>query len=157
MTKYLIFSLITAATLLSACGKDYFWEEKKDLPTHRWTYADSLNFKFKIEDTAAVFNLLLELEYADTFPFQNIYLQLKMSYPNGKQIRRTASFDLFDNEGNSLGDCSDGRCRTRITLQPDAYFGVAGEYGLSAEQFTRRESLPVGAVRFLIEKTSQRR
>ncbi len=156
MPKYLIFSLLISFCLAS-CGKDYFFEEKKQLADGQWKYADSLNFKFTVADTGAVFNLYLDLVHADTFPFQNIYLKMKMTHPNGKQFIRTTSFDLFDTLGNSLGKSAGDNFIARITLQPDAFFGEAGEYGLTIEPFTRQAVLPVSEVKFLVEKTTQRR
>jgi gliding motility-associated lipoprotein GldH len=100
----------------------------------------------------------VDFEHADTFPSQNIYLKLYTRFPDGKRLSRTRSFDLFNAQGESNGECSGGKCHVHSLLQENAYFNRRGEYVIALEQFMRRDSLPgMLSVGLVIEKTEKKR
>lgn len=141
---------------LAACQSGSFFEEKKEIPRGVWTYRDTLDFRFSIADTSETYNLYLDFEYADTFSTQNIYLQLHTLFPDGRRLSKQKSFDLFDEQGASPGDCSGRRCRYHAILQEKAFFNQPGPYLITLEQYTRQDSLPgILAVGMTIEKTGK--
>lgn len=149
---------IFIALSLASCEQNIFFEEKKEISGGVWTYGDTLDFKFAVNDTAELYNLYVDFEHADTFPNQNIYLKLYTRFPDGKRLSRVRSFDLYNAQGESNGECSGGKCRVRSLLQDKAYFNRPGEYTLTLEQFMRRNSLPgVRGVGLTIEKTGKKR
>ena len=148
--------LIAFAALFSACGPDYLYEQHTEVPNAQWAYRDSMDFSFRIEKTDALYNLYLEFVHADTFATQNIYVQLHTRFPDGKTLKKTISFDLFDEKGAPKGDCSGGKCADRILIQQDAFFETPGEYRIVVEQYTRTERLPgIYGVGLMVEKTEK--
>ncbi len=146
--------LVLLVLSIASCGPDYLFEEEKKIADGQWAYRDTLDFRFMVTDTAQLYNLFADFEYADTFPAQNIYLKLHTRFPDGKRMSRIRSFDLFDAQGSSAGKCSGHSCNTRILLQDKAYFNLPGEYMITLEQFTRRNPLPgVDVVGLAVEKT----
>lgn len=135
-------ALIFFSLLLSACQSKYYFEDKKDIPQGQWAYSDTLDFRFSIADTSKTYNLYLDFAFADTFPTQNIYLKLHTRFPDGKRLSKQISFDLFDAQGVPNGECSGRKCRYMAVLQENAYFNQAGEYVVTAEQYTRQDVLP---------------
>ncbi len=151
-------SIFILFALLAGCNSNQFFQEKKDIPSGIWTYRDSLDFKFQVADTSQVYNLYLDVRFADTFPAQNLYVKLHTQFPNGKRPSKVVSLDLFDAQGESAGKCSGSTCSAHILLQEKAYFGTIGEYGLTVQQFMRRDSLRgISSLGLSIEKTKQRR
>ncbi|MFN0015555.1 MAG: gliding motility lipoprotein GldH [Saprospiraceae bacterium] len=145
-------------TVFAACGPGYFFEENKPIAGGQWAYADTLDFRFTIEDTLETYNMYLEFEYADTFSTQNMYLKLHTRFPDGKRLGKQKSFDLFSPEGQPLGKCSGGNCRLQVVLQERAFFNQRGEYTITLEQFTRSNPLPgVLSVGLTLEATGVRR
>ncbi|MFN0035430.1 MAG: gliding motility lipoprotein GldH [Saprospiraceae bacterium] len=143
---------------LAACGPDYLFEEEKNIPNGQWAYRDTLDFKFAVTDTAALYNLSVDFVYADSFPTQNIYVKFHTRFPGGKRLSKPLSFDFFDPEGNPSGKCSGGECRAHIAIQQNAFFNHAGEYVITLEQFGRLDPMPgVKAVGLLVEKTGQKK
>ena len=139
---------------LASCGPDYLFEEEKEIADGQWNYRDTLDFRFTVTDTAQLYNLFADFEYADTFSTQNVYLKLHTRFPDGKRVNRIRSFDLFDAQGNAVGKCSGHACTTRILLQDKAYFNLPGEYTITLEQYTRFEPLPgINVVGVAVEKT----
>ena len=156
--KWLFFFAVLLPLLHHACGPNYFFQEKKSIPNDQWAYRDTLDFRFTITDTAAVYSLYLDFEYADTFSTQNMYLKLYTAFPDGKRMSKVKSFDLFDAAGAPLGKCSGRTCQLHAVLQEKAYFNRPGQYVLTLEQYTRREALPgLKSVGLSIEPTAIRR
>jgi len=154
MKKLIFFAAITSMSL-SACGPDFFYQSEKEIADGgRWMYRDTVDFAFTVRDTAALYNMFLDVTYADSFPNQNLYLKLYTRFPDGQRISKPYSFDLFNALGDSNGDCSGHRCKLRSVLQQHAFFNQPGEYVITLEQFMRRDSLPgVVAVGLALEKT----
>mgnify|MGYP001185888835 CR=1 FL=1 len=143
---------------LSACGPDYLFEGEKEIPKDQWSYLDTLDFKFTVTDTTALYNLQVSFEYADTFPNQNIYVKFYTRFPDGKRLGKPLSFDFFDAEGNAAGKCSGGTCKAQIPIQQNAFFEKAGEYTITLEQFGRRDPMPgLKSVGLTVEKTGQKK
>lgn len=148
---FIVFGIIS-------CEQNILFKEKKEIPGGVWTYRDSLDFKFTVSDTTELYNMYVDFGHADTFPNQNIYLRLYTHFPDGKRLSRARSFDLFNPQGESNGNCSGGECRVHSLLQDNAYFNRPGEYIITLAQFMRRDSLPgINSVGLLIEKTGKKR
>ncbi len=152
--KYLIFFL---ALTMTACGPNYLFEDEKKIPNQQWAYADTLDFKFAVPDTTALYNLYVNFVYADSFPSQNIYVKFYTRFPDGKRLSKPLSFDFFDPEGKPSGKCSGGTCRTQIPIQQNAFFEKAGEYTITLEQFGRRDPIPgIKTVGLAVEKAGKK-
>jgi gliding motility-associated lipoprotein GldH len=152
--RYTFFAMILA---LAACGPNYLFEEEKTIPNGQWAYRDTLDFKFSVPDTTALYNLYVNFVYADSFPNQNIYVNFYTRFPEGKRLSKPLSFDFFDPIGNPSGKCSGGECRTQIAIQQNAFFEKAGEYTITLEQFGRRDPLPgIKKVGLSVEKAGKK-
>ncbi len=127
---------------LASCGPNYLYESKQDIPNDQWLYRDSLRFAFEVKDTSKRYNFYLDLDYDDQFASQNIYLRLSTQYPNGRQLTKVRSFDLFDAGGTPLGKSSGSSHRLRTALQENAFFNQLGQHTVTVAQFMRRDSLP---------------
>lgn len=150
--------LIFLVVAFTACGPNYLFEEEKDIQSAGWMYRDTLDFRFSITDTSALYNLSVAFTYADTFPNQNVYIKFYTKFPDGKRLSKPLSFDLFDPEGKPAGKCSGGTCSTDIPIQQNAFFEKAGEYVITLEQFGRKEPLPgIKTIGFMVEKTEKKK
>jgi len=141
MYKFLLWPALLSALFVS-CGPDYIFQEEKEIPNGVWMYKDTLDFKVNITDTSARYDIFLDFRYRDNYANQNLYLQLHTQFPGGLRLHKVASFDLFDEKGESVGRCSGEACSVRMVLQENAYFNKPGDYLITLEQYTRRDSLP---------------
>jgi gliding motility-associated lipoprotein GldH len=155
MRCFLLFFLLIG---LMACDDRTFFKAEKDISDGIWAYRDTVDFQFSVTDTTELYDMYALFTYADTFATQNVYLKLYTRFPDGKRLKKTRSFDLFDAAGSSTGSCSGHRCTARVLLQNNAYFNQAGEYVLTLEQFMRQDSLSgVVAVGLELERTGKKR
>ena len=125
---------------LSACGPELVYEKDHPLPGI-WTYADSIEFSYEIQDIEKAYDLYLEVAHTDVFPTQNLYTRFVTSYPNGLRQTDEVSLELADKFGQWLGNCSGETCQLRIPLQQDTKYPEAGDYGLTIHQYGRQDSL----------------
>jgi|APTNR8051073442_1049403.scaffolds.fasta_scaffold00482_14 gliding motility-associated lipoprotein GldH len=145
--------------LLTACGPGYTYKKTYELdPEQGWTYADTLAYDFEVPDSQRIYNLYLRLNHSTAFPYQNLYVRLHTTFPNGQRISEQVSLELGDKAGQWLGDCNSRRCELLIPIQQGAYFNQTGAYRLVVEQYMRADSLPgLEAVSFLLEQTADKR
>ncbi len=142
--------------IFSACGKDYIYQEYSELDKAGWKYQNPVSFSFEIRDTTKVYDLLLEVTHADTFAFENAYVKVFTSFPDGKITEQQLSLELAAKNGRWNGNCSGGQCKLLIGLQQGAIFNQSGKYKVSFEQYGRSALLKgIYEIGFLIENTKK--
>ncbi len=141
MKNFALLSLFTIL-LFSACGPDYIVQKSIELPTHKWSYADSIYAEVEITDTMKLYNLYLDIDHSTSYSNQNLYLFIKTRFPDGQLSSQQLSVDLADKQGNWQGKCNSEQCHLRIYLQDGAFFNSAGNYSFSVAQHMRVDSLP---------------
>lgn len=132
-------SLLLAQGFIS-CGPELIYEQQHAFPG-QWTYADSVQFQYEIQDTGIAYDLVLNVSHTDLYPTQNLYTEFVTVYPNGLRDSDPVSLELADRFGQWLGDCSGESCELSIPLQQGAKYPEAGTYGLTIHQFGRQDSL----------------
>ncbi|MCS7037354.1 MAG: gliding motility lipoprotein GldH [Saprospiraceae bacterium] len=133
--------------LLAGCGRAPFYEQEAPIEEGCWAYDDTVRFSFSVADTSLRYNLYLSVEHADTFPYQNIYVQIHTTYPDGQRFVKLLPLDLFDATGQPNGACSGGVCSTEFVLQKRAILPQVGQYVIAVEQYMRYS--PVAGIRAL--------
>ncbi len=148
------FSTFLSLGLLSSCGPDYILKEKIQLENEIWTYDDTLTFSVDIPDTSTIYNLYIEVEHSQDYPFQNLYTNIYTRFPNGQQLKELISLELANSAGLWSGKCQGNHCQTDISIQQGAFFNQPGAYHFSLEQFMRKDSLRgIRSFTFKIEDT----
>ncbi len=156
MKRTFFFSLWLSCFGWMACQKNNFFEQKLALPNHFWTYKDTLNFDFAIQDTTRIYNLYLDIEHGTDYPMQNLYVMTHTRFPGGQRPQQRINIDLADNAGKWQGEGTGSTRRIRVNLQQGAFFNVAGNYTLTLEQFMRVDSLKdIRSVTFVVEDTKK--
>lgn len=156
MRAYRLLIYLSALTLvMTSCGDPHFFLEKGELPSDGWKFADTLSYDFKIEDTAARYNIQLDVEHSPEYNYQNLYLQIFTQFPDGKQLDQTLSIDLADNKGGWYGNCSGSTCNLQVVLQQNAIFDRMGDHTLKITQYMRHEPVEgVHAVSLVLDQAA---
>lgn len=138
-----------------ACGNDYSFEKTINIPDASWSYENVLPFEFEVTDTTKAYQILLEVEHAGDFGFQNCYVQITTRFPNGEEKKQPVSLELAAQSGIWTGDCSGNDCTIEIPLQAKARFKQPGKHSITVEQFMRVNPLPgIKAVSLKIKRVS---
>ena len=132
--------LILSALVLSSCNQNTVYQ-KSILIDGAWTYSDHLAYEFTVEDTSSLYSLWLDVDHLSTYAFQNVYVQIHTSFPDGSSKSDIVSLELANQNGLWNGNCRGESCHINIPLQEKTYFQVPGKYGIRLEQFMRQDNL----------------
>ncbi len=148
-----LLSICLILTLLTGCGKSYFFSEVTEIPAQTWTYANILEFEVNVEDVMAKYNLLLDITHAANFPYQNIYIKFHAIDPKGYETITQVPVEFANKGGVWFGDCDDEWCHLEGFLQKNLEFSEMGKYIFKLEQYMRIEALEgIQSVGLKIEK-----
>lgn len=128
--------------LLFAWGCDSaIYSERMEIEKGVWAYEDVKIFEFESPDTTSLYDIQLTVEHAQSFDYQNFYMQLYTIFPNKDTVHQPFSIDVSNKFGQWIGDCSSDYCTRTSILQPQARFEHVGTYQLVFEQYSRQDSL----------------
>ena len=137
--KYLPF-LLFVFVLLSSCEKEsYSYKATSEAPERGLSYTDTLRFEMDVQDTVKFHKLVLDVNYKDVYPYQNMYVKIITEKPNDNPIEQVISLQLAEESGKWIGECNNGECVTSISLKEKVRFDKLGLHTFKFVQNTRRE------------------
>jgi len=146
-------SVVLFILTLVSCGSRAFYEESHVVDDQIWNADDVAKFSFDIQDTLAMYNMYLDVKHHTDYPFQNLYVLLHSSFPNGRSVSEQHSLELQEKGGIWMGECNQKICELRFILRENMRFDELGPHGLSVEQYTRKTSLlGVKSISLVLEK-----
>ena len=89
--------------LFLACADPNDFEEHHPIKNETWSMHEPITFAFDIADTSALYRFGLHLRYTDAFPWQDLFLFMKTSLPDGSLSQDTLHCFLFETDGKPIG------------------------------------------------------
>lgn len=127
------------------------------LPVEGWSYTNILKYDFEVQDTSAIYDLYLEIDYRTSFSYQNMYVNAYTGEEADKMNKKQLSLDLSNNLGIWKGDCNDEQCKYRLPLQKSIFFEKAGQQLFWLEQYSRTDKLKgIQSIRLIGDKVGSR-
>lgn len=123
--------------LLTACDSSKVYEEYREIPGGVWNMEEPVDFEVAIDDTTRGNNIIMEVRYTPAYPFQNLYLFLNTTYPDGEKSRDSLMFYLMESSGKPLGDCAGDLCDARFLYRENIHFPMRGKYKFEIEHTMR--------------------
>ena len=130
--------------LLTACDPNRVFEQNTDFPSSSWDVQQKPAFTFAIADTAARYDVYLNVRYASAYSYYNLYLQASLVGPAGPigppMLHQLLLLDPKTGEprGKGTGDIYD----LQALAMPVQHFARPGNYALTLEQYMRQDQLP---------------
>lgn len=141
MNKFLYLNAILALVLFSACGGEQLIDEYVEIPEKSWDKSDSYRFQFDVEDTEAMYDMMIKLRHNNDYNYSNIYFFVNVSSPEGIVQSDTVQYLLAEPGGKWLGD-GIGELKTNLFLYGDhVRFPKEGTYSFEIFQGMREEQL----------------
>lgn len=140
-----LLAVVLGAVLLSTgCDQPALYECSMEIPEGMWHRDHVLECSFHMEDTVNLHDFFIDLRNGEGYPYQNIYLFLDLTFPNGKHALDTVECQLADPSGAWYGRGMGSRFfnRFQVPSKSRKAFPMPGEYHLSIEQAMREETLP---------------
>lgn len=141
---------------LWSCDKNRVYEQYQNIPNGVWATNEPVGFDIEVEDTTQLYNLIVNIRNTENYPYRNLYLFMKTTFPDGDFAVDTLEFYLMDEKGKSYGKCARSICNCRFMIDHDVRFPKAGIYRFELKQAMRTEdgNLPeIRNVGMRLEKT----
>jgi gliding motility-associated lipoprotein GldH len=129
--------------VLSACNKNVIYSKYHTFKDNEWKVTEKAEFDLEIKDTQSLNNISLMIRHADSYPFNNIFLFVTTSYPDGKIRKDTMEVILANQKGEWMGSGTGDIFDYKVPIKKNTRFPLAGKYHFSFEQGMRLDPLPL--------------
>jgi len=133
---FLVFLLI-----LFSCDSKRFYEENKTLPEGVWKRNGKVAFEVPVTDTAAAYDLFLNVRNSGDYPYSNLYFFIHTRFPDGRIAHDTVECQLAGYDGKWLGSGIGSVKFNRFLFQKGVFFRIPGKYIFELEQAMRETEL----------------
>ena len=134
-------SLCTLVLAGSSCSDDRFYEQNREIRNGSWAAHNIVSFSVVIEDTAAWYNFYVNLRNDVKYPYSNLFLFLKTTFPDGREAKDTIECMLARYDGKWLGSGMGSVRFNRFLFQEGVRFRNCGTYTFDFEQAMRVDPL----------------
>ncbi|MES2140668.1 MAG: gliding motility lipoprotein GldH [Bacteroidota bacterium] len=140
---FILVTILLFGLFFSACDNNRIFEENKDLPDNTWSSNNVLKFDVSIVDTKIPTNFYINVRNADGYPYNNLFLFIKTTFPNGKMSNDTLECVLADEKGKWLGSGMGDIYDNQIPFKKNVLFPEAGKYTFEIQHGMRTEQVPL--------------
>lgn len=125
--------------LLISCSNNYVYYENQIIPNEKWEANTPLTYVLTVSDTISTNNIGFTIRYNDNYAFQNLYLFIYTSLPNGQQVIDTVACDLFQPDGKPWG--KGNRIKELNVTYGKLLFPLKGKYTMNVKHAMRTDTL----------------
>ncbi len=137
----LLFFVSLLLFVTSSCDSKRFYEENFSIEKASWNNTNKAKFNVVINDTKSTYSLYLNVRNTGEYPYSNLFLFMKTTYPDGRFAIDTIECTLADNEGRWLGSGISDTKFNRLLFHRGVRFPKHGNYGFELEQAMRTNEL----------------
>lgn len=139
--------LILAAV---GCGPGPVAVDSAELDPDGWLATDTVRLTFEVDQPDHRHDLQFGLRHSEDYPYSNLYLFVRLDYPNGRTLTDTLECPLASPSGEWYGEGSRW-IDQRIGYKRGVGFPLPGEYTLQVVHAMRQDPLPgMAEVRFAL-------
>lgn len=136
-----LMALLLAILCWLGCGPTPFYEESHRVEPEGWSDSKAFLYEMHIADTTAKYDLHLIVDHLTSYSHENIYLQIKTSFPDRPSKTEQLNINFAEKSGQWVGKCSGEYCQLKVYLLEQFKFPSIGEYSFEIKQYTRDASL----------------
>ena len=146
--RILVWVAFPSVILLFGCGKGPVSSDAAAIDPLGWRAQDTVRLTFDVEQPEHRHDLQFGLRHNGDYPYSNLYLFVRLTYPNGRTLTDTLACPLAGPDGRWYGKGGDW-IDHRIGYKREVAFPLAGTYNLDVVHAMRRDPLPgVSDIRF---------
>ncbi|MGS2741368.1 gliding motility lipoprotein GldH [Sinomicrobium sp. M5D2P17] len=123
--------------LLLSCDSDSAYSDYQAL-NHPWDKEESVDFTFEPPDTIQPHNMFINLRNDNNYPFSNLFLIVKLNFPDGKVIADTLEYEMAKPDGQWLGEGFTDLKESKLWYKENVVFPISGEYTVAIEHAMRK-------------------
>ena len=84
MNRYFTLGLLFCALFFTSCDSARIFEQNQEIPETGWAQTNVVKFDVDIKDPSTPAHFYVNVRNADGYPYGNIFLFIKTTFPNGK-------------------------------------------------------------------------
>lgn len=100
----ILYLLVFIACTLTSCNDYCVYNQCNNIDNYAWHKDSAQAFSPAINDTVGQYNVLITVRHDTEYPYQNLWLFVKSTSPDGIAVQDTVECYLADNRGKFLGD-----------------------------------------------------
>jgi gliding motility-associated lipoprotein GldH len=131
--------LLLAAAALMSCNRVH--EQYHKVSGLVWNYHKPEAFHVDIKE-AGHYTVQVSLRNNNDFPYQNIWMKLRIDGPDGKSSTQRMNCYLSDNLGRWQGQRLGGLYDSRFPAKLDTAFSKPGSYTFTLQHDMREDNMP---------------
>ena len=152
--SYYLFAIIAFVVILSSCNEVY--NQKIDVVNQELSYKDSLLFNVNVTETEQQYNVFIDIENTDLYPYSNLYLFISIKSTDSIVITDTVDVTLANYKGQWYGDKSGENYQGHYLFKRAIVFPKEGNYQFSIKHGMRKDTLVgINALGVSLEKFNQ--
>ena len=128
---------------LCSCDQNVVYSKYHTFSDNEWHSGDKAEFDVEITDVQSLNNISLMVRHADSYPYNNIFLFVTTSYPDGKVITDTMEVVLANQKGEWQGSGAGDIYDFKVPIKKNIRFSLPGKYKFTFEQGMRVDPLPM--------------
>ena len=150
-----LFLFFISVVLFQSCDKNRVFEKNVTVEKSIWNSTDKMNFEVDVLDTAATYNVYINVRHASIYPYSNLWLMVTTTSPDGNSLKQRVEVSLADEEGAWHGEGMGDIWDLKYLAQQNARFDKKGKYSFQFEQIMRQDPLPgIMAMGLRVEQTT---
>ncbi len=128
--------------LLLSCNSDVIFTDNAAMQNNIWELSNVPDFRFLIDDTTQLVNVLFTLRSGSVYPYRNLFLFVTVSSPDGDIMTDTLEYYLADEKGNWYGKGFGDIHEFNLPYRTNVYFPEQGTYFFKIQHGMRIGDLP---------------
>lgn len=148
--------MIVALVAFSCSNKELYFRYTS-LPEQGWNKDSMYNFDVQVTDTVSPYAIYVNVRNRNDYPYQNLWLFLRLIDPNRNVLRDTINFYLADQRGKWLGAGAGSLYEMPVIYKQSFHFSRPGKYTFGIVQGMRDSVLTgINDIGLRIEKIGNR-
>jgi|AntAceMinimDraft_14_1070370.scaffolds.fasta_scaffold01962_3 gliding motility-associated lipoprotein GldH len=143
MNKFITgFTIVIFMLMLASCDRNKIFEDYVSIENNTWSNDNIIKFEFEINDTSTLNNVYINVRHASLYQYNNIWLFITSSAPNGTKNVDTVECVLINSDNKWIGDGMGDIWDVQIPWKTNIKFSHVGLYRVQFEQGMRIDELP---------------
>ena len=136
MPKFFMYILLI--TVIISCNKNTTFTKYKSINNTKWHKDSIVKFTVNIKDTLSKNTIYVNLRNNKDYDFNNLFLIIKVDFPNNFNITDTLEYEMTDKKGVFLGTGFTDIKENKLEYKTNVVFPTKGAYVFSIKQAMRK-------------------
>ncbi len=126
------------------CQRKVVFNQYKPIEGGKWVSGQVVAFEIPIKDTISPFNLFINMRNNNSYPYSNLFLIARLTFPNNKQVIDTLEYEMTDSKGNFIGEGFSDTKENKLFYKENIHFLKPGNYLFEVKQMMRKRNEIIG-------------